>query len=103
MQSTSLCALGQTTPNPVISTMHYFRDEYIAHVKDKTCPAGVCKGLMRYEIIPKLCKGCTLCARNCPVDAIKGTVKKPHVIDNKKCIKCGLCMKNCKFNAIIKK
>jgi NADH-quinone oxidoreductase subunit F/NADP-reducing hydrogenase subunit HndC len=103
MQSTSLCALGQTTPNPVISTMHYFADEYIAHVKDKTCPAGVCKNLLSYEIMPDLCKGCTLCARNCPVDAISGSVKKPHKIDREKCIKCGLCMRNCKFNAIIKK
>ena len=103
MHSTSLCALGQTTPNPVISTMRYFEDEYIAHVKDKTCPAGVCKSLMSYEIIPKLCKGCTLCAKNCPVDAISGEVKKPHKIDRHKCIKCGLCMKNCKFGAIIKK
>ena len=103
MQSTSLCALGQTTPNPVISTMRYFADEYIAHVKDKTCPAGVCKNLLSYEIIPDLCKGCTLCARNCPVDAISGSVKEPHKIDREKCIKCGLCMRNCKFNAIIKK
>ena len=103
MKSTSLCALGQTTPNPVISTMHYFEDEYIAHVKDKTCPAGVCKDLLKYQILPDKCKGCTLCARNCPVDAISGAAKKPHVIDRKKCIKCGLCMRNCKFGAIIKK
>ncbi len=103
MKSTSLCALGQSTPNPVISTMHYFEDEYIAHVKDKTCPAGVCKDLLKYKILPDKCKGCTLCARNCPVDAISGTVKKPHVIDRHKCIKCGLCMRNCKFGAIIKK
>ena len=103
MKSTSLCALGQTTPNPVISTMHYFEDEYIAHVKDKTCPAGVCKDLLKYQILPDKCKGCTLCARNCPVDAISGVAKKPHVIDRKKCIKCGLCMRNCKFGAIIKK
>ncbi len=103
MKSTSLCALGQSTPNPVISTMRYFRDEYIAHVKDKTCPAGVCKDLLSYEIIPKKCKGCTLCARNCPADAITGKVKEPHKIDRNKCIKCGLCMRNCKFGAIIKK
>lgn len=103
MQSTSLCALGQSSPNPVISTMRYFEDEYIAHVKDKICPAGVCKDLLAYEIIPNKCKGCTLCAKNCPVDAISGTVKQPHQIDRKKCIKCGLCMKNCKFGAVIKK
>ena len=103
MKSTSLCALGQTTPNPVISTMHYFEDEYIAHVKDKTCPSGVCKDLLKYQILPDKCKGCTLCARNCPVDAISGAPKKPHVIDRHKCIKCGLCMRNCKFDAIVKK
>ena len=100
MQTSSLCALGQTAPNPVLSTMNYFKDEYIAHIKDKTCPAGVCKALMKYEIIPAKCKGCTLCARNCPVGAISGTVKQPHIIDQDKCIKCGLCMKNCKFDAI---
>lgn len=100
MQTSSLCALGQTAPNPVLSTMNYFKDEYIAHIKDKTCPAGVCKALMKYEIIPAKCKGCTLCARNCPVSAISGTVKQPHVIDQDKCIKCGLCMRNCKFGAI---
>ncbi len=103
MKSTSLCALGQTSPNPVLSTMKYFRDEYVAHVVDKKCPAGVCKALLSYEIVPSLCKGCTLCAKNCPVDAISGTVKKPHVIDRAKCIKCGLCQRNCKFNAIIVK
>lgn len=103
MKSTSLCALGQTTPNPVISTMHYFEDEYIAHVKDKTCPSGVCKELLKYQILPDKCKGCTLCARNCPVDAISGAPKKPHVIDRYKCIKCGLCMRNCKFGAVVKK
>ena len=100
MQTSSLCALGQTAPNPVLSTMNYFKDEYIAHIKDKTCPAGVCKALMKYEIIPAKCKGCTLCARNCPVGAISGTVKQPHTIDQDKCIKCGLCMRNCKFGAI---
>ena len=103
MKSTSLCALGQTTPNPVISTMRYFEDEYIAHVKDKTCPAGVCKDLLKYYILPDKCKGCTLCAKNCPVDAISGEVKKPHVIDRDKCIRCGLCMRNCKFNAVTTK
>lgn len=103
MKSSSLCALGQSAPNPVLSTIKYFKDEYIEHIVDKHCPAGVCKSLLHYEIDPGLCKGCTLCARNCPVDAISGTVKQPHVIDKDKCIKCGLCMKNCKFNAISKK
>ncbi len=103
MKSSSLCALGQSAPNPVLSTIKYFKDEYIEHIVDKHCPAGVCKSLLHFEIDPGLCKGCTLCARNCPVDAISGGVKQPHVIDKDKCIKCGLCMKNCKFNAIIKK
>ncbi len=103
MQKSSLCALGQTAPNPILSTMKFFKDEYIAHIEDKTCPAGVCKSLIRYEIIPEKCKGCTLCARNCPVKAITGTVKNPHVIDPDKCIKCGVCMSNCKFGAIITK
>lgn len=100
MKTSSLCALGQSAPNPVLSTIKYFKDEYIEHIVDKHCPAGVCKNLVHYEIDPNLCKGCTLCARNCPVNAIKGTVKQPHSIDTAKCIKCGLCMKNCKFNAI---
>ena len=103
MKSTSLCALGQTTPNPVISTMHYFEDEYIAHVKDKTCPSGVCKELLKYTILHDKCKGCTLCKKNCPVYAISGEPGKPHTIDTDKCIKCGLCMRNCKFGAILKK
>ena len=103
MKSSSLCALGQSAPNPVLSTLKSFRDEYEAHIKDKKCPAGVCKSLLSYEIIADKCKGCTLCARNCPVKAISGTVKQPHVIDQSKCIKCGVCMSNCKFNAIIKK
>ncbi|MCD8025533.1 MAG: NADH-quinone oxidoreductase subunit NuoF [Clostridiales bacterium] len=100
MQVSSLCALGQTAPNPVLSTINYFKDEYIAHIKDKSCPTGVCKALMKYNITPAKCKGCTLCAKNCPVGAISGKVKQPHVIDNDKCIKCGLCMKNCKFGAV---
>ena len=103
IQTNSLCGLGQTAPNPVLSTMRFFRDEYVAHIKDKTCPAGVCKKLLKYSIIEEKCKGCTLCARNCPVDAISGAVKTPHVIDNAKCIKCGACMDNCRFGAIIRK
>ena len=103
MKSSSLCALGQSAPNPVLSTLKYFKDEYIEHIKNKHCPAGVCKSLLSYEIIADKCKGCTLCARNCPVKAISGTVKNPHVIDQDKCIKCGVCMSNCKFNAIVRK
>ncbi len=103
MKASSLCALGQSAPNPVLSTVKYFKDEYLAHITDKSCPAGVCKALLHYEIVPKLCKGCTRCAKNCPVNAISGEVRKPHKIDKSICIKCGLCVKNCKFNAIIKK
>ena len=103
LQKNALCALGQTAPNPVLSTLKYFRDEYIAHVVDKRCPAGVCTKLLTYEIDPAKCKGCTLCARNCPADAISGKVKEVHVIDKSKCIKCGVCMSNCKFDAIVKK
>ena len=99
----SLCALGQTAPNPVLSTLKYFRDEYEAHVVEKRCPAGVCKDLLTYEIDAEKCKGCTLCARNCPVGAITGVVKQPHVIDKSKCIKCGACMEKCRFGAISKK
>ena len=102
IKANSLCALGQTAPNPVLSTMRYFRDEYEAHVVDKKCPAGVCKQLLAYKIIPEKCKGCTACARVCSVDAISGEVKKPHVIDTEKCIKCGACMLTCKFDAITK-
>ena len=102
IKSASLCALGQTAPNPVLSTLHFFRDEYIAHVVDKTCPAHACKNLMQYKIVPELCKGCTLCSRKCPVGAISGKVKNPHVIDTSKCIKCGACISGCKFGAIVK-
>lgn len=102
IKANSLCGLGQTAPNPVLSTLRYFRDEYIAHVVDKKCPAGVCKDLLNFYIIPEKCKGCTACARVCPTGAITGTLKYPHVIDSDKCIKCGACMQKCKFNAIIK-
>ncbi len=102
IKENSLCGLGQTAPNPVLSTLRYFRDEYIAHIVDKKCPAGACKNLVQYKIIADKCKGCTLCARNCPVNAISGTVKNPHVIDPAKCIKCGVCMNSCKFGAIVK-
>ncbi len=102
IKNNSLCGLGQTAPNPVLSTLRYFKDEYIAHVKDKKCPAGVCQDLLTYKIIDLRCKGCTACARGCPVGAISGTVKQPHTIDTTKCIKCGACMAKCKFGAIIK-
>ncbi|MBQ1928459.1 MAG: NADH-quinone oxidoreductase subunit NuoF, partial [Clostridia bacterium] len=103
IKDNALCGLGQTAPNPVLSTLKFFRDEYIAHVVDKTCPAGVCKKLTKYVIEEDKCKGCTLCARNCPVGAISGKVKEAHVIDQDKCIKCGVCADSCKFKAIIKK
>ena len=103
LKENSLCALGQTAPNPVLSTLKYFRDEYIAHVTEHRCPAGVCKALTNYHIEADKCRGCTLCARNCPVGAITGTVKQPHVIDTSKCIKCGACMEKCRFGAIVKR
>ncbi len=102
VKQNSLCGLGQTAPNPVLATLKFFRHEYEAHVVDKKCPAGVCKALLNYKIKEDLCKGCTLCARKCPVGAISGTVKNPHTIDTAKCIKCGACMDSCKFKAIIK-
>ena len=103
IKENALCGLGQTAPNPVLSTLRYFRDEYEAHVTEKRCPSGVCKHLLNYVILPDKCKGCTLCAKVCPADAIHGTVKNPHVIDTSKCLKCGACIEKCKFGAIIKK
>lgn len=97
----SLCGLGKTAPNPVLSTLKYFRDEYIAHIKDKKCPAGVCTAMKKIVIQPELCKGCTKCARTCPVGAIEGTVKQPHHINQEKCIKCEACLTNCPFKAIV--
>ena len=102
IKSSALCGLGQTAPNPVLSTLKHFREEYLAHVVEKRCPAGVCKNLLHFVIDPGKCKGCTLCAKNCPADAIMGAVKAPHVIDPNKCIKCGACMDNCRFGAISK-
>ena len=103
IKENALCGLGQTAPNPVLSTLHYFRDEYVSHIVDKKCPAGVCKALLSYEIDPAKCKGCTLCSRICPASAISGEVKKVHTIDKQKCVKCGACMEKCRFGAIVKK
>ncbi len=103
ISKSALCALGQTAPNPVLSTLKHFRHEYEAHIYEKRCPAGVCHKLLNFEIDPAKCKGCTLCARNCPVGAISGKVREAHVIDAKKCIKCGACMEKCKFGAVSKK
>ena len=100
---TALCGLGQTAPSPVVSTMKNFWDEYVAHIEDQRCPAGACKELMRYEIIPENCVGCTACARKCPVGAITGERKQVHEIDQEKCIKCGACLTACKFDAVIVK
>ena len=103
IKENSLCGLGQTAPNPVLSTLKYYRDEYEAHVLEHRCPAGACKALTNYTIDPDKCKGCTICARNCPVGAISGALKEAHTIDTGKCIKCGVCMEKCKFGAVVKK
>lgn len=102
IKENSLCGLGQTAPNPVLSTMRYFRDEYVEHIVNKRCPAGVCKALLNYKIDAVKCKGCTLCAKTCPAGAIVGTVRMPHKIDVAKCVKCGACIEKCKFGAISK-
>jgi len=98
---TSLCALGGTAPNPVLTTIRYFRDEYEAHIKEKRCPARVCRSLIRYTIIEEKCRGCLACKKVCPPQAISGERKEPHRIDAEKCIKCGLCLEACKFDAIM--
>ena len=102
IKANSLCGLGQTAPNPVLSTLRFFRDEYVSHIVDKKCPAGVCKDLLSFKIVADKCKGCSACARKCPVGAITGEIKNPFVIDTAKCIKCGACISTCKFDAIIK-
>ena len=103
IKASALCGLGQTAPNPVLSTIRYFRDEYEAHIYEKRCPAGVCKALLNFTIDPEKCKGCTMCARQCPAGAISGKVREAHTIDNSKCVKCGACMEACKFGAISRK
>ena len=100
IQDTSLCGLGQTAPNPVLSTLKWFRNEYDAHVYERRCPAGVCRGLIKYEIDQNKCVGCTACALKCPEKAIIGTKKAPHYIVQEKCVKCGLCIQVCKFGAV---
>jgi Na+-translocating ferredoxin:NAD+ oxidoreductase RNF subunit RnfB len=100
IKASALCALGQTAPNPVLSTLHFFRDEYEAHVNEKRCPVGACKEMLDVVIDPAMCKGCALCIKECPVDAISGEKKAAHVIDTEKCIKCGACIKKCPFKAI---
>ena len=102
VKEASMCGLGQTLPNPVLSTLRYFRDEYESHITAKKCPAKVCKALIKYKILEGKCTGCTLCAKRCPDKVISGKVKELHVIDQEKCVKCGICLEVCKFNAVIK-
>jgi len=100
IRDASLCALGRTAPNPVLTTLRYFQDEYEAHIVDKRCPAGVCTDLIRYFVIPENCTGCMVCLRNCPEEAISGEKQEVHVIDQDKCIRCGICREVCKFDAV---
>jgi NAD-dependent dihydropyrimidine dehydrogenase PreA subunit len=100
IKDSALCGLGQTAPNPVLTTLRYFRDEYLAHIQEGRCPAGVCKALIRYQIIPEKCTGCGACLRVCPSEAISGEKKQVHFIHQEKCIKCGLCYSTCRFEAI---
>ena len=102
LADTALCALGKTAANPVLSTVRYFRDEYLEHIESQRCPAKECRGLFAYEIDPEVCTGCTICAKNCPVDAITGERREPHVIDQETCTKCGTCFEKCPFTAILK-
>jgi len=102
VQKTSLCGLGRAAPNPVLSTLRRFREEYVAHVVDKKCPSHKCKALVHYEVKPEKCVGCTMCARNCPVGCIAGERKKPHVINQAECIKCGRCYEVCRFEAVVR-
>jgi ferredoxin len=100
IKDSALCGLGQTAPNPVLTTIRYFRDEYIAHIEENRCPAAVCKALIRYDILPDTCVGCGACLKACPSDAITGEKKEVHVIDQDKCITCGMCRATCRFDAI---
>jgi NAD-dependent dihydropyrimidine dehydrogenase PreA subunit len=101
VQDGALCALGGSAPNPVLTTLNYFRDEYIAHIEQQRCPAAVCKELITYSIDPDQCNGCMACARRCPQGCISGEKKQPHTIDQSQCIRCGICMDGCKFGAVV--